>query len=602
MQISKQAIGPAASCSLAVQPSRMNVILNARNPYKEAQLDMISGGIPNTPVRRLSYTIKHAISLQDLSRLVTRNRQKMTGGVWLDKHEAAVLDRVADLGYHRSMQGVRGEGRAALREALEEVLQLSARRSLRPPVIKLLEGRTILRLLSSLARAECSPSRLPMDLLSALVLELTRGSGNKLPKDGTAMAELYWCITVLGIFPVSDGASPASTSDQSLAPGPRDNLYPPPPPPAQHSLRSRLNGSAVIDSAWVEMERCALLALQQELARPKMDLEDLSKMAWAVSTSGRIPCLSVSLGDDLMGCIEKISLQFLDRSNPKRGEEPHGDCVTELEGREARLVANLAYAFAKGGRRCPLLMSRLAQIFTRHLSPGSRGNEGLEPLSSTSEAEVVRAPLVSGSSIAKMMWAMASLGHKDSTLIHRLSVLITSPPLLAKLHLTGDELAHITWSLSTLHHHKPQVFEALGRAFVNTRMFGTSDRQLAMIATSFVPLASSSSISSSVITGVYRTISRLTSGRASAMKSEDLITIAWALVSVKEPNAGLLEIATKAAISSLHAPSSSSLRLSPSSVARLTSALQQSKEFQLARDLSSVFHTKNPLSGSGSDS
>jgi hypothetical protein len=583
----------SASCSSVLSSTRrLNVILRARNPFKEAQLDMISGLTPNTPVRRLSYTIKHAISLQDLSRLVKRNRQKMTGGVWLDKHEAAVLARAADLGFARAMHGT-GEGsRALAREALEELMTLSARRSLRPPVMKLLEGRTILRLLSCLAHAECTPSRLPIDLLTALVLELTRGSGNKLPKDGASMAELYWCISVLGLLPSSNqplNQSLMISDDQavSLAPGPRDSLNRHHHLQAQISMRLVREGSGAISSAWMELDRCALLALQQELvsSRPKMELEDLSKFAWTVSTTGRI---QGSLGEDLMGCIEKISLMLLPEPSDHKDHQPHGG-ITELEGREARLVANLAYAFAKGGRRCPLLMSRLSQVFNRHLSR-NEGRDTSEPfLSPAAKIE----PVVSGSSIAKIMWAMASLGHKDSSLIHRLSTLIVSPSWLAKLHLTGDDLAHITWALSTLQHHKPQVFEALGKAFVGSRMYGASDRQLAMISTSFVALASSPSISSSVVSGVYRTISRLASGRASTMQPEDLITIAWALVSAKEPNALLLEMATKAAISSLHASSSSPSALKPSSIARLTSALQQSKENRLLRDLTSALHSAN---------
>lgn len=420
---------------------------------------MISGGTPNTAVRRLSYTIKHAITLTDLCRLIQRNRPKMTGGVWLDKHEAAILDRAADLSYNRAMhaQGegdVLGDGKA-LRDTLEEVMQLSARRSLRSPVVKLLEGRTILRLLSSLAHAECSPSRLPMELLAALVMELARSGGNKMPRDGASMAELYWCIAVLGLLPDWTREPSKATSDHSFAPGPRNDFYY--HRPASPSDNPRLNSSAVLQPIWMELERSALLALQKELVDPRMDVEDLAKIAWATSVMGKnLRGLSgSSSGKDLMGHIEKIGLKIL---QPIESHLPdHQGGGGELDRREARLVANLAYAFGKGGRRCPELMARISQTFARHLSTGidQEENQGMRE---GSRLEMRRSRShVSGSSVAKLMWAMASLGHKDLTLLHRLSVLVTSPHSMSRMNLTADELAHIIWSFSTMQHHKPQV-------------------------------------------------------------------------------------------------------------------------------------------------
>lgn len=118
-------------------------------------------------------------------------------------------------------------------------------------------------------------------------------------------------------------------------------------------------------------------------------------------------------------------------------------------------------------------------------------------------------------------------------------------------------------------------------------MFDVSDNQLAMIATSFVPLASSPSISPSVISGVYRTISRLASARADTINVEDLVEIVWSLANVRDPNSLLLQVVTKSAISSMSL-SLSSLR--PGTTAKLLLALKQSKEIGLTRELSSFLH------------
>ncbi len=93
---------------------RAVLVLGAQNAYKEAQMDLLPGGKPNTPVgqerragvyklvggfssfpyllhpfsipfiplqqvRRLSYNISHAISLQDLNSLMLSNRHKVGG-------------------------------------------------------------------------------------------------------------------------------------------------------------------------------------------------------------------------------------------------------------------------------------------------------------------------------------------------------------------------------------------------------------------------------------------------------------------------------------------------------------------------------------------
>ena len=577
---------------------------------------MIPGGTPNTPVRRLSYTIKNAITLPDLCRLIQRNRQKITGGVWLDKHEAAVLDRAADLSYHRAMQSA-GDGQV-LRETLEDLMQLSALRSLRPPVIKLLEGRTILRLLSSLAHAECSPSRLPLSLLTALVLELGRGGGNKMPQDGSSIAELYWCIAVLNLLPQSQPQAtaplqPHPASDHLTAPGPKDNFYR--HSPVSTSARiPNLSQSQLFEYTWMELERCAILALQMEVASPTtgMDLEDLSKLAWAASVTGQSHrALSGSSEDDLMGYIEKIGVKILkpNESNSSSSQN-EGEREGEINKREARLVASLAHSFGKERRKCPELMPLLCQTFSWHLSQGvtqesvkiretaslktkynksATGAKSSSSVSGSSVAEGLHRPMgssVSGSSVAKIMWAMATLGHKDSNLISQLSALILSPSWLYSLNLNGDELAHITWSFSVMQHHKSKVFEALGKAFMNTRMYGTSDTQLALIATSFVPLATSTIISPSVVSGVYRTISRLASGRTD-MRIEDLVEIVWSLANVKDPNSLLLEVATQSTMRALKANPSS---VPPGTIAMLLSSLKQSKEIGLVWELTNVLH------------
>ncbi len=74
-------------------------ISRSANRIKQLERDLLPGGVPNSPNRRLSYAIKHALSVHKLARLYASNAHKL---VWFkDKHVAAMLMRAASLLYYR---------------------------------------------------------------------------------------------------------------------------------------------------------------------------------------------------------------------------------------------------------------------------------------------------------------------------------------------------------------------------------------------------------------------------------------------------------------------------------------------------------------------
>jgi hypothetical protein len=185
------------------------VLVGGRNPFKEARLDELPDGAPNTPVRRLSHDIRTALSLPDLAALMRSNRHKQAQNVWRDKHEAGVLMRAAALVYFKAEANggeapLRGRSRsqlspalplpllpilpcispagvgdlslqtARLRSELQELLSLCAEAAHLPQVLRLVEGDRARELLASCAKMGCT---LPRALLTALLRELLRDSG-----------------------------------------------------------------------------------------------------------------------------------------------------------------------------------------------------------------------------------------------------------------------------------------------------------------------------------------------------------------------------------------------------------------------------------------
>jgi hypothetical protein len=71
----------------------------AGNRIKQLELDLLPGGVPNTPTRRLSYHIKHALSLRTLHDLYAGNSHKTA--FFEAKHVASIVTKAAKLTYHR---------------------------------------------------------------------------------------------------------------------------------------------------------------------------------------------------------------------------------------------------------------------------------------------------------------------------------------------------------------------------------------------------------------------------------------------------------------------------------------------------------------------
>jgi len=73
-----------------------------RNRYRIIKQDLLPGGVPNTPTRRLMFRIRHALSLRQLEEAYRRNR--VHPSIWEPKHSAAVFMRVARLLYYRCVE------------------------------------------------------------------------------------------------------------------------------------------------------------------------------------------------------------------------------------------------------------------------------------------------------------------------------------------------------------------------------------------------------------------------------------------------------------------------------------------------------------------
>lgn len=69
------------------------------NRYVELQRDLLPGDVPNSPVRRLSYRIQHALTLKQLAHIYFTHRHKPQ--IFKDKHVSAILMRIPNLLYAR---------------------------------------------------------------------------------------------------------------------------------------------------------------------------------------------------------------------------------------------------------------------------------------------------------------------------------------------------------------------------------------------------------------------------------------------------------------------------------------------------------------------
>lgn len=79
--------------------SRLPPAAAKRNPYVELEQDLLPGGVPNTPWRRLLLRIKNTWTLRQLLELYAANHYKTA--VFNDKHRTALFNRIPSLIYYR---------------------------------------------------------------------------------------------------------------------------------------------------------------------------------------------------------------------------------------------------------------------------------------------------------------------------------------------------------------------------------------------------------------------------------------------------------------------------------------------------------------------
>jgi hypothetical protein len=70
--------------------------------------NVLPGGVPNTPARRLTFRLRNAASLWELAEAYRRARP--VPALWAPKHGAAILMRAARLMYYRWVPRGRGGG------------------------------------------------------------------------------------------------------------------------------------------------------------------------------------------------------------------------------------------------------------------------------------------------------------------------------------------------------------------------------------------------------------------------------------------------------------------------------------------------------------
>jgi hypothetical protein len=94
----------AALLSPCQVSSRLPPAAAKRNPYVELEQDLLPGGVPNTPWRRLLLRIKNTWTLRQLLDLYAANRYKTA--VFDDKHRTALFNRIPSLIYYRCAHGL----------------------------------------------------------------------------------------------------------------------------------------------------------------------------------------------------------------------------------------------------------------------------------------------------------------------------------------------------------------------------------------------------------------------------------------------------------------------------------------------------------------
>ncbi|MEW5297014.1 MAG: hypothetical protein WDW38_007222 [Sanguina aurantia] len=134
------------------------------NIYKDASLDLLPGGVPNTPVRRLSEEIREATSLRALASIYERNYYKTQ--IWKPSHAAAILMAIPPLIYYQLTAGAGGDSTnpparsgAQQRMQLDMTLLLTMMQQelLQPGVTKLVHGGKLVQLLVCLSRLHPKP-------------------------------------------------------------------------------------------------------------------------------------------------------------------------------------------------------------------------------------------------------------------------------------------------------------------------------------------------------------------------------------------------------------------------------------------------------------
>eukprot|EP00798_Chlamydomonas_sp_ICE-L_P005847 gene5848-6133_t len=634
---------------------RTGVVLMAKNIFKKVERDLLPNGKPNTPVRRLSYSISHALTLEELDRVGKANRHKATNKVWLPKHEAAMLIRAAALVYPKAMAGEGGKKLATGFSSFLRSISTSASDSL---VLKLVGGTKLAQLLVAAATLpKCvMPAQLSQEILrellkgSAEVLHSSSGDRSQVPGSAVALlpssldgdrqatggfllireggsevrADLIWALAVLrsgftkpklnytnpqpafkkkaspNLPDDYEGSlSPGLVSQHNQAGGTRDRLSsrkysfdsmddvdlgeifdgeasPSPPsawkdidsPPGALGLGPGLgalglglgpgsasykNSGVGMSHIWLEIERVVIRVLVQELAQQEQHMAKASREAFqggldaalGVADSSGSQALALGLGASSAAGGERLGLEALARiawgmSTAGRNNPEVYDLIESLTlslpifsapsssklTSSARLltltdvtaVANMLHAFATAGRPCPMLMPKLS------LGAGNNPNNINKP-------QQPQQPLqVSSAHVAKVLWATATLGYRDGSLLRALVTWIPA----SRCRFTGEELCSVAWAYAEHGFYKPPLFAYLGRSFVLQKV-GHADRAL------------------------FNTISRLASGRLDTLNPRDCVSITWALAVVRQPSGAIFEAAARSACQHIRAISARDL-------------------------------------------
>ena len=67
----------------------------------EAEQDLLPGGVPNTPTRRIMHEIRSALSLPEMQQLFMLTHHKTS--IWCEEHTAGILMRATTLLYSQAI-------------------------------------------------------------------------------------------------------------------------------------------------------------------------------------------------------------------------------------------------------------------------------------------------------------------------------------------------------------------------------------------------------------------------------------------------------------------------------------------------------------------